>query len=98
MADHRLRLSVSQMPTFLAKLAIELIALSKTSNNLGSQLSAIASTSQIEDKWVKECAADLYKSKGQSVILLGDHLSQESHALVFYLINHCNLISIIRKK
>ena len=34
---------------------------------------------------MKECAADLYKSKGQSVILLGDHLSQESHALVFYL-------------
>ena len=85
MADHRLRLSVSQMPAFLAKLAIELISLSKTSNNLGSQLSAIASTCQIEDKWVKECAADLYKSKGQSVILLGDHLSQESHALVFYL-------------
>ena len=27
MADHRLRLSVSQMPAFLAKLAIELIAL-----------------------------------------------------------------------
>ena len=85
MADHRLRLSVSQMPAFLAKLAIELISLSNTSNNFGSQLSAIASTCQIEDKWVKECADDLYKSKGESVILLGDHLSQESHALAFYL-------------
>ena len=52
---------------------------------MGSQLSAIASTCQIEDKWVKECAADLYKSKGQSVILLGDHISLESHALVLYL-------------
>ena len=85
MADHRLRLSVSQMPAFLAKLAIELISLSNTINNLGNQLSEIASTCQIEDQWVNECAADLYNSKGQSVIILGDHLSQESHALVFYL-------------
>ena len=85
MADHRLRLSVSQMPAFLAKLAIELFSLSNTINNLGNQLSKIASTCQIEDKWVNECAADLYNSKGQSVILLGDHLSQESHALVYYL-------------
>ena len=85
MADHRLRLSVSQMPAFLAKLGIELINLSNSGGELLSQLSSIASTCEIEDKWVKECAADLYNSKGHSVILLGDHLSVETQALGFYL-------------
>ena len=85
MADHRLRLSVSQMPAFLAKLGIELINLSNSGGELLSQLSSIASTCEIEDKWVKECAADLYNSKGHSVILLGDHLSVETQAVGFYL-------------
>jgi len=85
MADHRLRLSVSQMPAFIAKLGIELINLSNSGGELLSQLSSIASTCEIEDKWVKECAADLYNSKGHSVILLGDHLSVETQALGFYL-------------
>ena len=85
MADHRLRLSVSQMPAFLAKLGIELINLSNSGGELLSQLSSIASSCEIEDKWVKECAADLYNSKGHSVILLGDHLSVETQALGFYL-------------
>lgn len=85
MADHRLRLSVSQMPAFIAKLAIELIKLSNTSGDIINKLSSIASTCEIEDKWVKECATDLFESKGHSVILLGDHLSVETHALGFYL-------------
>ena len=85
MADHRLRLSVSQMPAFIAKLAIELIKLSKTSEDVINKLSTIASTCEIEDKWVKECAIDLFQSKGHAVILLGDHLSVETHALGFYL-------------
>lgn len=85
MADHRLRLSVSQMPAFIAKLAIELIQLTNTGNELVSTLSAIAGTCEIEDKWIKECASDLYTSKGHSVILLGDHLSTETQALGFFL-------------
>ena len=85
MADHRLRLSVSQMPAFIAKLAIELIKLSNTSGDIINKLSSIASTCEIEDKWVKECATDLFESKGHAVILLGDHLSVETHALGFYL-------------
>ena len=85
MADHRLRLSVSQMPAFIAKLAIEFIKLSNTSGVIINKLSSIASTCEIEDKWVKECATDLFESKGHAVILLGDHLSVETHALGFYL-------------
>ena len=85
MADHRLRLSVSQMPAFIAKLAIELIKLSNTSGDIINKLSSIASSCEIEDKWVKECATDLFESKGHAVILLGDHLSVETHALGFYL-------------
>ena len=73
------------MPAFLAKLAIELIGISNTGGELISRLSPIANTCDIEDKWVKECAADLFKSKGHSVILLGDHLSVETQALGFYL-------------
>ena len=85
MADHRLRLSVSQMPAFLAKLAIELIKLSKTGSELTNTLASIAKTCEIEEKWIKECAADLFKSKGHSVVCLGEHLSIEMHALGFYL-------------
>lgn len=85
MADHRLRLSVSQMPAFIAKLGIEIIRLAKVGSELESTLSAIASTCEIEDNWIKECAVDLYASKGHSVILLGDHLSTEAQALGFYL-------------
>ena len=83
MADHRLRLSASEMPAFIAKICLELISISAntTSVTLLNILDKISKTTSIDSSWAKECARDLYTHKGSAAVLIGDHLSPISHAL-----------------
>ena len=85
MADHRIRLSASEMTAFLAQLALEVATLSGSDSGLGSVLSSLAKTAPADKKWVQECAVDLYKSKGHSVIVVGEHLPAVAHAIGLYL-------------
>jgi len=76
MADHRLRLSSSQMGAFIAQIAAA----------LGVSLPAAAKTAaaslDVDAKWVKECAADLAANKGHAIVVAGEHLSKSVHAIV----------------
>ncbi|HBR93203.1 MAG TPA: hydrogenase [Opitutae bacterium] len=76
MADHRLRLSSSQMGAFIAQLAAA----------MGVKLSASAqksaATLKVDSKWVEECASDLAANKGHAIVVAGEHLSKSAHAIV----------------
>jgi molybdopterin-containing oxidoreductase family iron-sulfur binding subunit len=77
MADHRAPLAPSQVGRFLAQLANELgVAVTVPGGNFGGK----------KDKWIKECAKDLAKHRGQSVVLLGSRYDKELHDLA-HLIN-----------
>lgn len=76
MADHRYRLSSSQMLSFLALLAKEV---GGSAASLAGGLKVIPSV--FNQKWIKECAADLVASKGESVVLVGERHSKACHML-----------------
>lgn len=76
MADHRLRLSTSQMGAFVAKLAMELGV------SLPAAAKQAAETLNLDAAWISECAADLKKNQGKSLLVAGPHLPESVHALV----------------
>jgi molybdopterin-containing oxidoreductase family iron-sulfur binding subunit len=76
MADHRLRLSSSQMGAFIAQVALALgISLPAAAKQAASSLHG-------HEKWVKECAADLAANQGHAIVIAGEHLSESVHAIV----------------
>ncbi len=72
MADHRLRLSSSQMGAFIAQIAAA----------LGVSGVSADSSLKLDTKWIEECAADLAANKGHSVVIAGEHLPKSVHAIV----------------
>ena len=76
MADHRLRLSSSQMGAFIAQLGAAL------GLSLPAAVKKAAASLDIDTKWVKECAADLAANKSHALIIAGEHLPQSVHAIV----------------
>lgn len=72
MADHRLRLSSSQMGAFIAQLA----------SALGVKGVSADSSLKLDAKWIEECAADLIANKGHSLVIAGEHLPKSVHAIV----------------
>ena len=76
MADHRLRLSSSQMGAFIAQLGAAL------GLSLPASVKKAAASLDIDSKWVKECAADLAANKSHALIIAGEHLPQSVHAIV----------------
>ncbi|TVP77790.1 MAG: 4Fe-4S dicluster domain-containing protein [Puniceicoccaceae bacterium] len=77
MADHRLRLSSSQMGAFIAKIALALGV-----PGLPAELRQAAVTLDVDAKWVDECATDLAANKGHALVVAGEHLSESVHAIV----------------
>jgi molybdopterin-containing oxidoreductase family iron-sulfur binding subunit len=63
MADHRLRLPVSQIGTFLSALAREI--------GVTEAASAAAAPAPAATDWVREAAADLVAAKGKALVLVG---------------------------
>ena len=81
MADHRLRIQNSQIPSFIATLANEL---RKLGNNIISSSNLKGFGHYKENKqFLKVLAKDLTKAKGKSLIVAGRNQSAEIHALVF---------------
>ncbi len=72
MADHRLRLSSSQMGAFIAQIAAA----------LGVSGVPTDSSLQVDAKWVEECAADLAANSGHAIVVAGEHLPNSVHAIV----------------
>ena len=71
MADHRLRLPSSHIKDFCVALM----------NELGIHMGK-PDTSKIDQKWLKEVAADLRKNKGNSLVVAGKKQPAVVHAMV----------------
>ena len=85
MADHRLRLSSSEMGAFIAAIAVAVLKAKNSNNALLAKLEDIASQLSVETKWVEECAADLASHAGHSFVIAGAHLPKSVHAIVHVL-------------
>ncbi len=85
MSDHRLRLAASRTGAFLKALSIEVAKLSgdKSLNALAGGLKA--TDVKFKDKWVEECAADLWANKGKCLVLAGHKQPVAVQALAFAL-------------
>lgn len=77
MADHRLRLSSSQMGAFIAK-----VAMAAGVSGLPADVKKAATSLDVDSKWVEECAADLVANKGHAIVVAGEHLPKSVHAIV----------------
>jgi MoCo/4Fe-4S cofactor protein with predicted Tat translocation signal len=73
MADHRLRLPASQIPTFTYLLAGKIGALTKDSGlvSLLGTLAAPSATPEFNEEWLTELANDLVAKSGSSIVLVG---------------------------
>jgi molybdopterin-containing oxidoreductase family iron-sulfur binding subunit len=82
-ADHRLRLSASQINSFAALIGAEILSQTGGDRNLVASLKALGEGYDLDEKWVKECANDLVEKSGKSIVMVGDHLPKEVHATVY---------------
>lgn len=83
MADHRLRASTSQIPAFAALVCAEIIEQAGGDKQLASMLKELGKGAKVDQKWVTECAIDLAKHKGESLVVAGPHLPVGVHMLVY---------------
>lgn len=91
MADHRLRLASTFLPSFIALLGAEVLdalgtgaEVSRTLRQASTALSeSDASGEHNLAEWARECARDLVDHQGESLIVAGSHLPEEIQALVF---------------
>ena len=82
MADHRLRLSSSQMGAFIAQVGAAVLQKKHVSGPLAAQLAKIGASLKVDAQWIDACAADLVENAGHSIIVAGEHLPQSVHAIV----------------
>ena len=68
LADHRMRMAPSQIPVIAAAIAGHL--------GVSVSVSGGAPLTEEQQKWAKECARDLKKNAGQSVVLAGSRQSK----------------------
>jgi MoCo/4Fe-4S cofactor protein with predicted Tat translocation signal len=81
MADHRLRLTSSQMAPFTAALVLELQR-QGLSIPIATQLAAFGQN-DFDKKWLTVAASDLIASRGKSIVVSGRRQPPIVHALVF---------------
>ena len=84
-ADHRLRLASSEVPAFAAALALAVFQRKQTGGPLAASLKKQAASANLDQRWVDECAQDLVENPGKSLIVAGEHLPVEVHAVVIAL-------------
>jgi MoCo/4Fe-4S cofactor protein with predicted Tat translocation signal len=77
MADHRLRVRGSDVPSFAAALVAEL---SRETPSL-APLTSLPKSASFDQKWIRALARDLQRSKGASVVIAGRRQPAAVHAL-----------------
>ena len=81
-ADHRLRIATSAVPAVAARLAVEIFQQSKQGDlSAGVQSSAKSPAISGHEKWIVECAKDLLRNRGQSLVLAGQRQPLAVHLL-----------------
>ncbi|MGC6455817.1 MAG: TAT-variant-translocated molybdopterin oxidoreductase [Coraliomargaritaceae bacterium] len=84
-ADHRLRLAASEIPAFAAALAVEVYQQKHLNAPFIDSLKKIAASVELDPRWVFECAEDLVLNPGKALVVAGEHLPIEVHAVVIAL-------------
>ncbi|MEQ9824397.1 MAG: TAT-variant-translocated molybdopterin oxidoreductase [Puniceicoccaceae bacterium] len=79
-ADHRLRLSSSQIDVLTAQIASMLLEKAGL-NEAARRLASISSSVREYQDWALACAEDLWQHKGEAVVMVGSHLSATSQLL-----------------
>ncbi|CAA6679027.1 MULTISPECIES: TAT-variant-translocated molybdopterin oxidoreductase [unclassified Lentimonas] len=82
MADHRLRLSTSQMGAFIAQVGAAVLNKKHVGGPLAAELAKIGASLKVDAQWVDACATDLVENAGHSIIVAGEHLPKSVHAIV----------------
>ena len=82
MADHRLRLSSSQMGAFIAQIGAAVLQKKHVGGPLAAELAKIGASLKVDAKWIDACATDLVENAGHSIIVAGEHLPKSVHAIV----------------
>lgn len=83
MADHRLRIATSHMEAFIASIALKVFETTGTNNSLLSTLKNKVNSKDFDQKWIEECVKDLLEHPKESLVVVGEHLSEEAHLLGF---------------
>ena len=81
-ADHRLRLSSSQMVGFTAQIGSNILKARNVGGSLVKRLDELGASISVDPEWVKQCSADLVEHVGNSLVLAGDHLPDAVHHIV----------------
>lgn len=84
-ADHRLRLASSEIPAFAAALAVEVYKQKHLNAPFIGSLKKAAASLDVDPRWVFECAEDLVLNPGKALVVAGEHLPIEVHAIVIAL-------------
>ena len=82
MADHRLRLSSSQMGAFIAQVGAAILEKKHVGGPLAAELAKVGASLVVDAQWVDACATDLVDHAGHSIIIAGEHLPKAVHAIV----------------
>ena len=86
-ADHRLRISSSEMLPFASMVLLSLLKTKKYENKkLTAHLEELSSNMKVHEEWISSCVEDLLQNSKNSVVLAGSHLPQ-SVQLITYKIN-----------
>jgi len=85
MADHRLRLSSSQMGAFISQVGAAILEKKNVGGPLLAQLKKAGTSLKVDADWVDACATDLVDNSGYSIIVAGEHLPHSVHAIVIAL-------------
>jgi len=83
-ADHRLRLPAQDIARYARALAAEIASLGVELGQVGSAAKG-AQTDNIPEQWIKVVARDLYKNRGQCLIVAGPRQPVAVHALTYAL-------------
>ncbi len=83
MADHRLRLSSSQIGAFTALVGAAVLKKKHAGGPLVEELEKAGASLHVDAKWIDECAADLVENSGHALVVAGEHLPKSVHAIVF---------------
>lgn len=84
-ADHRLRMSTSQIDVFVAHITAIVLEKTGAATTLVDVLKNVSGGAAQYHDWAVACAADLIAYKGKSVVMVGSELSKTSQILCMVL-------------
>lgn len=85
MADHRLRMSSTEIGGFVAALAARILPRAMPDLAWIDALGAASKGLDAQRPWIEECADDLLEHKGTSLVVCGAHLPAVVHLMVAHI-------------